>query len=951
MGKKVWILLLLASLLVPYACLAQGLTQREQSEVKSRSIQLLKEFELLLNTIASKNTSNSEVEELIKFCYSDSSNRLFYDEKSVLEDDIVPGASDSAVVKDVSVRKYMSDFDLFYTKGFEDNTVAFSDFRLSEIKERQYTFLKVNFESIFKNKHKEFEDHYKPIRRVAEVRVEKQNGNEIVCRITSVTFVKIPAGEDSATYIDKQYQPFVKPKSTGLQAYKQAEQNEDVLGAEKYRRVADSLYAAALAEQTNKIAEAQQKQLAYKSAVRKGDSLATAREYGAAIEAFTEARTIRPYELYPRSKINELTENLAKGVKDDATLFTEFVDNANRSKALRDYENARNQYQKAISLKPGTPEIEQEIIEIDRVLRLKSELKARYMSGDYKGAIKGYNKLIRENKTNPEFYVERGNCYARQNQFEDAIKDLSKAIELDESYTEPVLQRAFVYTKTNNFPKAIADYTVLISKFKDNAQYYSRRGSAYQQVNDFNAATDDFSTAVSLEPGNLVSKYNLAFSQYKKGSLNDANKNLNDILAKNKNFSSAYLLRGIISFEQGKFEAARTDLIKARTLGLSTTQESMLDNLSQSKLKAAEGLFKTNSKNQEVEKFLEQSLLANPATFDANMLLAEYWRANQSTDKALISLKNATTTNPSNPVGFLRYGVILAEKNRIEESKTALKKSWDLQPKNWDAAAALGDVFTLENKYDSATIWFDLILTNEKEKPQYFVRRGKAHYSAGNLSRALLDFDEALRLDKRFGDAHFFKGLSNKKLRKYDEALKNIGAAEDLGFDAYKCNLEKGIIHFELSSMPKTIKSLNDAIRLNPTCSQCFYIRYQAHELSNKMPEAASDLDEALKIDATLKTSRNLAILGILKMRTGDMESAKGAFISALEINKEETFAQYGMGCIYFLESKEEAGIKMLEEAFIVRKIKSEDIKKDPWIKTLKKKNKKFDKLLSVYLK
>ncbi len=949
MIKNSWIFLLALALLAPLLGKGQTLSQRDQNEVKNRSIQLLKELELLMNTIASKNTSNSEVEELIKFSYSDPSNRLFYDEKSVLEDDIVPGSSDSAIVKDVSVRKYMSDFDLFYTKGFEDNTVAFSDFRLSDIKERQYIFLKVYFESIFKNKHKEFEDHYKTVQRVAEVRVEKQ-GNELLCRITSVTFFKVPTGEDSIAFLEKQFQPFVKAKSTGLQAYKQAEQGEDILGAEKYRRVADSLYAAALAEQTSKLAEAKQKQQAYKTAIRKGDSLSIARDYGAAIEAFIEARSVSPYELYPRSKINELTENLSKGVKDDAELFAEYVENARRSQALRDYENARNQYQKAISIKPGTQEIEQKISEIDRVLRMKSELKARYMSGDFKAAIKQYSKLIKDDKTNPEFYVERANCYTRQSQFEDAIKDLSKAIELDESYTEPVLQRAFVYTKTNNFPKAIADYTVLISKYKDNPQYYSRRGTAYQQVNDFNAAAEDFSTAVSLEPGNLVSKYNLAFSQYKKGSLNDAAKNLNEILSKNENFSSAYFLRGIISFEQGKFDAARNDLVKARSLGLSAVQETLLDNLSTNKQKAAEGLFVSNPKNKDIEKFLDQSLLANPESFASHVLLADYWKANKANEKVLVSLKNATLTNPTNPSGFLKYGVMLAQQKQYEEAKVALKKSWNLLPKNWDAAAALGDVFTVENKYDSATTWFDLILVNEKENSQYFLRRGKAHYYASNLSRALLDFDEAIRIEKRLGEAHFFKGLANKKLRKYEEAIKNIETAEDYAYDSYLCNLEKGIIHFELGNMPKAIKSLNDAIRLNPTCSECFFIRHQAHENINKIPEAASDLDEALKIDVSLQTSKNLARLGILKMRTGDYETAKTAFSKSLDLNKEETYALYGMGSLFFLENKEEAGIKMLEEALIMRKITEVDIKKDPWIKTLKK-NKKFNKLLKVYIK
>ena len=79
------------------------LSPKDRDELKSRSIGLIKEFEQLLNVLANKGTTTSDVQDLVDIATMDEQGRIFYDGKVVLEDDIYALRADTGLSYDISV--------------------------------------------------------------------------------------------------------------------------------------------------------------------------------------------------------------------------------------------------------------------------------------------------------------------------------------------------------------------------------------------------------------------------------------------------------------------------------------------------------------------------------------------------------------------------------------------------------------------------------------------------------------------------------------------------------------------------------------------------------------------------------------------------------------------------------------------------------------------------------
>ena len=67
---------------------------------------------------------------------------------------------------------------------------------------------------------------------------------------------------------------------------------------------------------------------------------------------------------------------------------------------------------------------------------------AKHKQQDFKGAIKDYEKAIKEDKANKDAYYNRGTCALALNDFKSAMTDFSKTIELDPKYVKAFYSRA-----------------------------------------------------------------------------------------------------------------------------------------------------------------------------------------------------------------------------------------------------------------------------------------------------------------------------------------------------------------------------------------------------------------------------------------------------------------------------------------------------------------------------
>jgi len=130
-------------------------------------------------------------------------------------------------------------------------------------------------------------------------------------------------------------------------------------------------------------------------------------------------------------------------------------------------------------------------------------------TGNYKGAIKNYTKVIELEPDNYIAYMNRGWNKANLGDDYAAISDYNKAIKIDPEYSIAYYNRAWSKEVIEDLKGSIADYTKAI---KYNPKYflaYINRGNIKNDMGDERAACKDYKKSISLgdtETANWLTK-------------------------------------------------------------------------------------------------------------------------------------------------------------------------------------------------------------------------------------------------------------------------------------------------------------------------------------------------------------------------------------------------------------------------------------------------------------
>lgn len=157
----------------PVQSFCQGqLSVKETGEISYQAKNVISELEQLLNFIAFSDNPPSAVAEVIEKSYTPNArNQVFYNASVIIEDDSEPDYRLSKT-KDLPVDKYIHTLDIYYSKSV-DPSIIFSNVRFSNVKKKDYVYLKAVFECEFTGKHTQKNAPYKPRTRQALIRAER----------------------------------------------------------------------------------------------------------------------------------------------------------------------------------------------------------------------------------------------------------------------------------------------------------------------------------------------------------------------------------------------------------------------------------------------------------------------------------------------------------------------------------------------------------------------------------------------------------------------------------------------------------------------------------------------------------------------------------------------------------------------------------------------------------
>lgn len=120
---------------------------------------------------------------------------------------------------------------------------------------------------------------------------------------------------------------------------------------------------------------------------------------------------------------------------------------------------------------------------------------SKHKQQDYKGAIKDYDKSIKEDKANKDAFYNRGTCELALKDFKSAMIDFSKTIELDPKFVKAYYSRASVFVSQEKYVDALPDLDKTIELDPTIPNALTLRGQIRAQTGNKKGACEDFNQA------------------------------------------------------------------------------------------------------------------------------------------------------------------------------------------------------------------------------------------------------------------------------------------------------------------------------------------------------------------------------------------------------------------------------------------------------------------------
>jgi tetratricopeptide (TPR) repeat protein len=132
-----------------------------------------------------------------------------------------------------------------------------------------------------------------------------------------------------------------------------------------------------------------------------------------------------------------------------------------------------------------------------------------------------------------------------------------------------------------------------------------------------------------------------------------------------------------------------------------------------------------------------------------------------------------------------------------------------------------------------------------------YSNRGATYDTLELYELALVDLNEAIRLDPTYAQAYYNRGNSYYHLRQYEQAIANYGEAIRLNPTDTKSYTNRGASYAHLGQHAQAIADFDEAIRLNPTDAKPYTNRGASYQNLGQHEQAIADYDDVIHLNPT----------------------------------------------------------------------------------------------------
>lgn len=623
-----------------------------------------------------------------------------------------------------------------------------------------------------------------------------------------------------------------------------------------------------ITEVNNALGFQKAQQEAYSNTIAKADKLYKEENYEGSLAEFQKAKELKPNEQYPEVKIDEINDILSK-LKTKREQYNAVVTGADKLFFADDYEEARDQYRKALEMFPDEKYPADQIIMINEILGRRDTYVKAITTADMLLADKKYDEAALEYRN--AIKVIPDDQYAQQKIFEITLYQESelKAQELESDYLE-MLDRADSAYLAGDFEGSVIYYNDAQS-LKPKEDYPKQRIAQIEELK-----------AEKLREQENDARYDGLISQADQYKLT---KDYNGALALYKDAlkikpDETYPAQQITDINQILQAEAKAEADMAKYQQLISEADQYFGNKNyQSALYAYQSALNLNIDNNypqeqinRIQILLEEqrTLAKKKEDFDNTILEADQLYNAGKFEESIVMYQKAASIDPEQTYPQQRIAIAndrLAEIAEIESERKAeeekylnliaqgdamfSRKDYDAALKSYGAALNLkpGEAYPTGKLTEIQAIKDEIARKEQLEKDfSEFVKKGDAEFEAKNYQDALAAYRSAIALN---AEAEY----PNRKIQEINAILLEIEKEQDIQrkYDeaiAYadrhlqNTDYEKALSEYRVANSikPGETYPLEKIDQINAALAAIA----QQKELDNKYNKAVADADRLL---------------------------------------------------------------------------------------------------------
>jgi tetratricopeptide (TPR) repeat protein len=309
-------------------------------------------------------------------------------------------------------------------------------------------------------------------------------------------------------------------------------------------------------------------------------------------------------------------------------------------------------------------------------------------------------------------------------------------------------------------------------------------------------------------------------------------------------------------------------------------------------------------KHQDAVLTLGQALRLKPDYMPAQLKLADSLLTIGKREDAREIYQSISRAHPESAEAHYGLGRVLAARGEAAAAATAYLKSCELFPPYGPAHYALAMAYRKLGEETEAQLQFSLYERNKTAVPPLedslrsdvarlnlgpaaHIRRGADLEQAGRLAEAVIEQNEALRVDSRAVQAHINLVSLYGRLEQFDKAAEHYRAALDLDRNHADLHYNYGVLLLKQNKRQDAERAFQEALQINPYYAEAHNHLGALYEQQGRMTDAFQQFTEALENRPAYRVAH--FHLGRILANQGKFDEAIRHFLKTLTPEDDNT--------------------------------------------------------------